>query len=144
MTPRTSVFAGIAATFAFAALWHGPVGNAGVRLAAEAEELVRLNLEHYEMEQVSGWMQREPLTRRVWLTGEADDFQRSELVRLFETLDHVSDVQWWRDDRETVRAEIVLPLVVEAELAALSAFAIGFILTYLVARRRRVIRDAII
>lgn len=144
MSPRTSIFAGIAATFAVAALWHGPVGNAGVRMAAEAEELTRLNLDYYEMDFVDGWMQQAPLTRRIWLTGPANDFQQTELVRIIEGIPHVSDVQWWREDRDTVRAEVVLPLVVEAELAALSAFAIGFILAYIVARRRRVIRDAII
>lgn len=144
MTPRTSVFAGIAATFAVAALWHGPVGNAGARTLAENEALTRANLDYYDMDFVDGWMQRGPLTRRIWLTGPADDFQQTELVRIIEGIPNVSDVQWWRDDRETVRAEIILPLVVEAELAALSAFAIGFILTYLVARRRRVIRNAII
>lgn len=144
MTPRTAVFAGIAATFAFAALWHGPLGNAGARVMVENETLVRLNLDHYEMDFVDGWMEREPLTRRVWLTGPADDFQRSELVRILEGLPNVSDVQWWREDQDKVRAEIVLPLVVEAELAALTSFAFGFILTYLVARRRRAIRGAII
>lgn len=144
MRPRTAVFAGIAATFAFAAAWHGPVGGAGARIAAEGEELTRLNLEYYEMDQVSGWMQRGPLTRRIWLAGEADTFQRQELQRILRGLPQVSDVQWYRDGGGTVRAPIVLPLVFEAELAALSSFAIGFILTYLVALRRRYIRGAIV
>ena len=144
MSPRTAVFAGIAATFAFAALWHGPLGRGGARVLAENETLVQLNLDHYEMDFVDGWMQRTPLTRRIWLAGPADEFQRSELVRMLESLPNVSDVQWWRDDRKTVRAEVVLPLVVEAELAALSSFAFGFILAYLVARRRRAVRGALI
>ena len=144
MSPRTSVFAGIAATFAFAALWHGPLGNAGARTLAENEALTQANLDYYDMDFVDNWMQREPLTRRIWLAGPADDFQRTELVRIIEGIPNVSDVQWYREDRDTVRAEIVLPLVVEAELAALSAFAFGFIITYLIARRRRSIRDAII
>lgn len=144
MKARTPVFAGIAATFAFAALWHGPLGNAGARVAAEAQALTRLNLDYYKMDEIDGWMQQAPLTRRIWLAGPANDFQEAELIRILEGIPNVSDVQWWREGGGEVEAEIVLPLVVEAELAALTSFAFGFLLTYLVALRRRAVRRSVI
>ncbi|WP_265569794.1 hypothetical protein [Sphingomicrobium nitratireducens] len=139
MKPRQIVIAGIAAVMAFAALWHGPLGQAGVRFAARAEALTRLNLDYYDMDEIDGFMQRGPLTRRMWLAGPADDFQRGELDRIIGGVPGVVDVRWWRPGGGTVTAPIVLPLVVEAELVALGMFALGFIIAYLVALRRRAI-----
>ncbi|MBB3764582.1 hypothetical protein [Sphingomicrobium lutaoense] len=132
---------GIAIVMAFAALWHGPLGNAAQRFTAETETIARLNLEYYEMDgQVAVAMERAPLTRRLWLTGRADDFQRSELVRILDGIPAVGDVQWWRPEGGTVRGDPLLPLIVEVELAALAGFGFGMIVAFLVALRRRAIR----
>lgn len=144
MTPRRAVFAGLAATIALAALWHGPVGGAGARVAAETEALARVNLDYYDMGGIDAWVERDPLTRRLWLAGPANDFQQGELARILDGLPLVSDVQWWREGGGRVTAPIVLPLVVEAELAAIGSFAIGFLLSTLVAMRRRAIRGRVI
>ena len=58
------------------------------------------------MTQVTGHLQHGPLTRRVILSGPADDFQRSELARL-----HGSDSGGER--RELVGQAGGLPLIVE-------------------------------
>lgn len=144
MTPRRAVFAGLAATIAVAALWHGPVGGAGARMASETEALARVNLDYYDMQAIDAWVERAPLTRRLWLAGPANDFQQAELSRILGGLPLVSDVQWWREGGGSVEAPIVLPLVVEAELAAIGSFAIGFLLSILVAMRRRAIRGSLV
>lgn len=141
MSPRTIIIAGIAVVMAAAALWHGPVGNAAQRFTAETETIARLNLEYYEMDaDVAVAMQRGPTTRRLWLTGRADDFQREELARLLDFIPGVSDVQWWRPEGGTVRGEPLLPMIIEVELAALASFGLGIVLSYLVALRRRATR----
>ena len=46
---RTTIFlGGVAATLAFGALWHGPLG-AGERLATRAEKIARSTLDYYEL-----------------------------------------------------------------------------------------------
>jgi hypothetical protein len=39
-------------------------------------------------------MQRDPLSRRLILSGPADDFQREELVRRLDHIPGVLDVRW--------------------------------------------------
>src|SRR5207302_115920 len=51
-------------------------------------------LHYYEMSKVTAHLHRGPLTRRLILAGPADDFQTSELVRLFSQLPGVSQAQW--------------------------------------------------
>lgn len=129
---------GMLVTMGAAALWHGPIGNGATRFTAETETIARLNLEYYEMDdQVVAMMQRGPVTRRLWLAGTADDFQQRELKRILDGIPAVGDVQWWRPGGGTVKGEPLLPLIFEVELAALTAFAFGLMLTYLVALRRR-------
>lgn len=138
MTPRRIIIFGMLVTMASAALWDGPVGNGAARFTAETETIARLNLEYYELDdQVVAFMQRDPVTRRLWLAGKADDFQQRELKRILDGIPAVGDVQWWRPGGGTVKGDILLPLLLEVELAALAAFAFGLMLTYLVALRRR-------
>ena len=85
--------AGIAATLAFAALWHGPLG-AGERLAARAEKIARATLVYYELPAVSARVVRAPLARKMILSGPADDFQRSELVRIMGQVPGINAVAW--------------------------------------------------
>jgi len=93
MNRPTIVLIGIAATLGFTAFWHGPLG-AGERLAQQSESMARRTLDHYELPMIQARMQRGPLARRLILSGPADDFQRSELVRIMDDTPGVLDVQW--------------------------------------------------
>ena len=93
MSNRSIVLLGIVLTAAFAALWHGPVG-AGEKLAAISEAGARRTLDYYELPMVTAHLQRNPLARRLILKGPADDFQRSELVRILDETPGVLDVRW--------------------------------------------------
>ena len=93
MNRRVLVLIGLAATLGFSALWHGPLG-AGDRLAQRVERDARLRLDRDEMYQVQARIQREPLARRLILSGPADDFQRGELVRRLDETPGVLEVRW--------------------------------------------------
>ena len=93
MNRRSIVLIGVAAVLAETAIWHGPLG-AGDRMAARAEIIARRTLDYYELPMIQAHMQRAPLTRRMILSGPADDFQRSELVRIMDDIPGVVDVRW--------------------------------------------------
>ena len=93
MNRRTILLLGVVATLGFTALWHGPLG-AGERLAADSEASARRTLDYYELPMIQAKMQRGPLSRRLVLSGPADDFQRSELVRILDETPGVLDVRW--------------------------------------------------
>jgi len=91
---RGLIFAtGVAATLAAGALWHGPLG-AGERFATRADKIARATLDYYELPAVNAHLQRDPLTRRIILSGPADPFQRSELVRIMNQVPGVEAVRW--------------------------------------------------
>jgi hypothetical protein len=90
---RQILLIGIAAVFAASALWHGPLG-AGDRLASQAEASARRTLNYYELPMIQARMQRHPLARRLILSGPADDFQRSELIRILDETPGVLEVRW--------------------------------------------------
>jgi hypothetical protein len=91
---RALIFiAGVASTIAFAALWHGPLG-AGERLATRAEKIARKTLIYYELPSVSARVARDPLRRKIMLSGPADSFQRSELVRIMGQVPGINDAGW--------------------------------------------------
>jgi hypothetical protein len=119
---------GAAATIAAAALWHGPLGAAD-RLSGGIERGARQALAYYEMPQVHAAVQHGPLTRRLILSGQTDEFQHRELQRLLKQLPGVSRAQW-NEDRGT-------PLILEGATIALLGFLIGLLLAYLVELRRR-------
>jgi hypothetical protein len=127
---RPLIIAGAVALVA-AAAWHGPLGAAD-RFTATIERQARQALDHYEMYKVSAHLHRAPLTRRLIFTGppDLDDFQRGELVRLFGQLPGVSSVRW--SDRGGG-----IPMLAEAELAAILGFLGGLLIAYLVELRRR-------
>lgn len=93
MSRRTILLFGLAATVGFTALWHGPLG-AGDRLAAHVEGEARRTLDYYEMPMIQAKLQRGPLSRRLVLSGPADDFQRSELIRILDGTPGVLEVRW--------------------------------------------------
>ena len=149
MKPRLILLLGIVLTIVASALWHGPVGNAGARTIADTEALARFNLDYFEMEEITPFVQRGPVTRRLWLSGEANDFQQEELARILDELPAVGDVQWVnaptnRPGPRRIMGEPMLPLIVEVELLALGFFGLGFVLAYFFHRQRRNARHHII
>ena len=84
---------GVAAVLAETALWHGPLG-AGDRLAGKIEGTARSGLVRFEMPLVTARLERSPLRRRLLMSGPADDFQQSELVRMMDEIPGVSSVRW--------------------------------------------------
>ena len=125
------LLSGLFVSIAAAALWHGPLGAAD-RFSAKIERQSRQALDYYEMYKVGAHLHRGPLTRELILAGPADldDFQRGELVRLFNQLPGVHSVSWSNGSEW-------LPLIVEAALAAIGGFLFGLLIAYLVERRRR-------
>jgi hypothetical protein len=93
MSRLSIILIGVAAVVGFAALWHGPLG-AGERLAFEAETSARATLVKYELPMIQAKLQRAPLSRRLILSGPADDFQRSELMRILDGTPGVLEVRW--------------------------------------------------
>jgi hypothetical protein len=120
---------GAALAIAAAALWHGPLGAAD-RLSTRVERGARQALDYYEMTKVSGQLHRRPLSRQLTLAGPADDFQRSELVRVLDQLPGVRSVSWSSGSGG-------LPLIAEAALLAVIGFLAGLVLAYVVQLRRR-------
>jgi hypothetical protein len=120
---------GAVAALVLAALWHGPLGGAH-RFAAKVDGDIQQTLVHYEMTQVKGQLHRDPLTRHVNLSGVADDFQRTELVRIIGDLPGVGSADWSNGNGG-------IPLIVEGCAVALVGFLSGLVLAYLVELRRR-------
>ncbi len=119
---------GIALALAGAMLWSGPLGGARA-LVQRVEGDARLTLDNYEMTQVQARLARSPLSRELLLTGPADDFQTSELVRIMGSLPAVSKARWQREPS--------LPLAAEGALAAIAGFLLGLFLAYLLELHRR-------
>jgi hypothetical protein len=84
---------GALATIAVAELWHGPIGAAD-ELENKLERHARNLLDYYELPQISARLDEKPLTRRIILSGPADDFQRRALVEKIGELPGVNDVRW--------------------------------------------------
>jgi hypothetical protein len=120
---------GAVVAIALALIWHGPLGGAG-RFEALVEKSIRQTLVHYEMTQVTAHLHHGPLTRRVMLSGPADDFQRQGLVEFMDKVPGVSDSSWSADGGG-------IPLLVEAAGVALLGFLFGLLLAYLAELRRR-------
>lgn len=93
MKPLTILLMGLVASAAFTAIWHGPL-DTGEQFAQRIERQARLRLDRDEMYLVQARMQRSPLSRRLVLSGPADDFQRGELVRRLDGIPGVLDVRW--------------------------------------------------
>jgi hypothetical protein len=124
----TAITSGIGLTWIGTALWSGPLGGAE-RFIRSVERMAREALDHYEMSQIKASLGRSPLTRELLLSGKADDFQRSELSRLFSQLPGVSDAGFV--------GHAGVPLVLEAFAVSLAGFLVGAFLAYLLEAHRR-------
>ena len=120
---------GFAVSLGLAALWHGPMG-AAARLTGAVERGIHSTLVYYEMTQVSAALHHRPLTRRVLLSGPADDFQRTELARYIGQVPGVASVSWTSNSGG-------VPLIAEGAGAAILGFLLGLLVAYLVELRRR-------
>ena len=121
--------AGAALAIAFAALLHGPLGDAD-RYSAEVERDIHGALVYYEMTAVSAHLHQDPLSRRIMLSGaNFDDFQRSELARLLGQIPGVSSATWSSNGG--------VPLIVQGAGIALLGFLFGLLLAYLGELHRR-------
>lgn len=136
LTRTRVVLIGVAATIAFAGLWQGPLG-AGKRFAERADQIARQTLDYYELPQIKAVMQTSPDARRMLLSGPADDFQRTELLRIMNDIPGIIDVRWVRTDGSLAAGARVIPLAIEAQLLGLLGFAVGMIVAYLFELRRR-------
>ena len=126
---RNSVFVAAAVlSLAGAALWHGPLGAAD-RFAAGVERSAKATLADWEMPQVRAHLHRNPLSRRLLLSGEADDFQRDRLVEIMSQIPGVGRATWDRSGG--------IPLIGEAAIVSALGFLLGLLLAYLVELRRR-------
>jgi hypothetical protein len=133
MRPNVALAIGFAATAASALLWHGP-GGAAERFVTRSDSDVRRMLDYFEMQEVEGQMQRSPIARRIIYSGRADEFQRTELVRLGESLPGIGEARW---SRPRYALTYPLPLVGEALAMALASFLAGLTLAYGVSLGRR-------
>lgn len=131
MGKRTLLLAGIAATLAVGGLWHGPLG-AGARLAARIEARSQQVAIDWDIPVVRARVATAPLRRTVILSGPANDFQRSEMVRLVSMVPGVAAATF-----DATGGNRSLPLALEAGLLALIGFAVGLIIAYLGELRRR-------
>ena len=120
---------GAIAAIALALIWHGPLGGAD-RFAFRVERAAREALDYYELPKVTATLHRNPLSRVLILRGPADDFQRSELPRLFSQLPSVSRAQWGTSPAGT-------PLMAEGSAMAVLGFLVGLFLAYLIELHRR-------
>lgn len=129
--PRKRILAlalGVILALGLAALWHGP-GGAANRFTKSVEQVVREALVNNEIPEVSGHLQRGPLTRRVLLSGPADDFQRREVVKLMNVVPGVESASW--------SGGTAIPLIAEGGIAAILGFLLGLLVAYLMELRRR-------
>jgi membrane protease YdiL (CAAX protease family) len=126
---RMALIGGFVVAIAAAAIWHGPLGAAD-RFTAQVERDARQGLDNWEMYKVMAHLHRGPLTRRLVLSGPADDFQSSELVRIMRTVPGVSGARWSEKGGGP-------PLILEGAAVAALGFLFGLLLAYLVELRRR-------
>ena len=92
MTGRQLLLLGAIATIGVTETFHGLSGAAEVQRQVEGQ--ARQVLDINEMTQVQAHLADRPLTRTLILSGPADDFQRSELVRVLGELPGVARVEW--------------------------------------------------
>ena len=133
MTPARALGLGLAASILLALAWHGP-GGAAARMARAIETDIAQMLRYYEMDAVSGRLERGPLRRRILYRGPADDFQRTQLVIEAEHRPGVGEARW---NRPSDPLRYPLPLWFEAVALATAAFVLGMVVAYAGSLRRR-------
>ena len=120
--------AGAVAMLAVVFLWHAPFGGAD-RLAGKVEKIARDTLVYYEVPQVQARLQRRPMTRKMLLSGPADEFQRREIIRIVTQIPGVASASWSRRGG--------IPLLAEGAVIGLLGYLLGCLLAYGASLHRR-------
>lgn len=123
-----SLGGGVLVLLAAAAVWHWPLGAAD-RFARTVEHQSRQVLVAYEMPMIAAHLHRHPLSRALLLSGPADDFQTTELVRVMSMVPGVSNATWMGNGG--------IPLIAEGIGGGLAGFLLGLLLAYLLELHRR-------
>ncbi len=110
-------------------VWSGPLGG-GRKYIDSVEPAARETLDYYEMTQVKARLGQAPLTRELILEGPADDFQRSELVRVMSQIPGVSGAAWKGGNG-------AWPIIFEGALMAIAGLLLGALMAYLFELHRR-------
>ncbi|MEO7601726.1 MAG: hypothetical protein ABIS39_00460 [Sphingomicrobium sp.] len=110
-------------------VWSGPLGG-GRKFIDNVEPAARETLDYYEMTEVKARLGQAPLTRELILEGPADDFQRSELVRVMSQIPGVSRATWKSGNG-------AWPIILEGALMAVVGLLLGALLAYLLELHRR-------
>jgi hypothetical protein len=126
---RSALAIGAAAALGVAALWHLPFGAAD-RFVSAVEPAAREVLVDWEMGHVEVRLPRDPLTRRLILSGSADRFQREQLALMMSTLPGVSTATW-------SPSRTGIPLILESAFLTAVGFLVGLLLAYGAELRRR-------
>jgi len=129
---RKILLSGLAAAVLITGAWH--FARAAGQFVNFVETSAAAELRHQEMTTVTAKLERAPLRRTLLLQGSADDFQRSELVRIMRNIPGASTGRWISPP---LGSSALLPLVAEAELLALVGFLLGMLLSFLLELRRR-------
>lgn len=119
---------GLVVSLILVALWHWPLGAAD-RFETRVDRDVHNMLVEYEMTQVSAHLHQHPLTRRIMLSGPADDFQHQALIEYIDQISGVENATWSNNGG--------MPLIAEGAVLSLLGYLFGLLLAYLVELRRR-------
>ena len=119
---------GFCISLVLVALWHGPLGAAD-RFEVKVNGDVHAMLVEYEMTQVSAQLHQHLLTRRIMLSGPADDFQHQALIDYIDQISGVESATWSKSGG--------MPLIAEGAVVSLLGYLFGLLLAYLVELRRR-------
>lgn len=128
-----TLWLGLAGLLAAVVLWHGPLGG-GSRFARLIEGAVAAELKWLEMPEISGKLERTPLSRTLVLAGPANDFQQEGFVRALKPIKGIPRIRWL-DQRAPGFA---LPLLAEVTILSLIGFVMGLFFSFIVEIRRRV------
>ena len=128
-----SLAIGTTALLAAVSLWHGPLGG-GDRFARLVEAAVESELEWLETPEISGRLERSPLSRTLVLAGPANSFQQDGFIRALRSVRGLAGIRW-NDQRAS---SFALPLLAEVTLLSLFAFMLGLFFSFIVEIRRRV------
>ena len=129
---RKILLSGLAATLLITGAWHA--ARAAGQFVDFVEASAADELRHQEIPTVTAKLERAPLRRTLLLQGSADDFQRSELVRIMGSIPGAASARW---TSPPLGSSALLPVIAEAELLALVSFLLGLLLSFLLELRRR-------
>ena len=137
MSAPVKFLIGLAAALLMGWIWHGPAGQ-GEAFAGAMETQVKMAAAQAELPGIEARIERDPLSRRAVVGGEANDLQREGLGSQWGVLDYVRSVEGvagvrWEDEPAGFR----LPLLAETLILVAAAYAVGFTLAFLFFGRRR-------